>query len=217
MRYFLITVFLLAMGCGSGEECAKDQYNQETSCSDGNTFLNAVEGEEAFLIEGSVVGAFEVEVDGIAYADIEDFYAQESARLPEKIESLGYEGYEVTFEAEIGYTDLTRGMTVFLAPEENRGYAAKTHVKSDDTFQFKLPNEAAGDVYRVKAVKRISVLISSESEQRRFCYNFAAVERDISYEDIDKPIVLTSFETRITDYKCEMADRLNDGLVIPAY
>src|SRR5262245_31205746 len=67
--------------------------------------------------EGYVMSAFAITVDEQPYEDMEDFYTQELDRLPEKVAAAGYDSeWKVSFEAEVGLSDLWRNMEVFVAP-----------------------------------------------------------------------------------------------------
>jgi hypothetical protein len=198
----LITITLVLSACGE----------EEKDCDKDNSCPYEEPEKESFLISGSVISAFTIRVDGKKYLDIEDFYSQEISRLPAKIEAAGHFGYEVALEGELGYSDLINGMQVFLAPKKNRGYAAQSEVYEDASFEFELPKEAAGDVYKLKATKRIALVLSNELEEKRFCYNFSANETSVKYDELDLPVVLDHFETSITAYDCTKDE---NGMIIP--
>lgn len=210
MKY-LILIFTMMVACG---------MDKEKTCQEDASKCEKVEPLETsspyFTLSGSVVGAFDIEVDGQGYADIEAFFSEENARLTARIVQAGYVGYTAKLEGKIGFKDLTSGMTVFVAPQDNRGYAARTVVLSNDTFSIRFPEDAAYDVYKVKATKRINVKLTKLSEDaienenalelvdtKLLCYNFSAIDVAVSYEEVNEPIVLNSFETKLTEYACE--------------
>jgi hypothetical protein len=203
----ILTCVVLNTSCGKNEgDCSGvgiDDCNEKEQI------------QESFLLKGSVVGAFEVVVDGNQYEDIETFYSEEIARLQDMANESGYFNHTVVLDAEVGFKDLTNDMSVFVAPVQNRGYASKTKVSGDDTFTVKFPSEAAGDVYQIRATKRINLIITEKDtlETLIWCYNFSAVDSEVSYEQINKPVVLSSFETKLTKYSCEA--KQNTGISIP--
>lgn len=217
MRYLISILAMLAVySCG---DMQKEKTCQEdvTKCPK----VEAIKAEQYFYLNGSVVGAFEIEVDGQPYADIETFYSEENAKLNQKVIQAGYKGYTAQLDGKLGFRDLTNGMAVFVAPNDRRGYAAKTVVSSNDTFSLRFPEAAAHDVYKVKATKRINVKLTkpikknddkdssvsladtAETEVKLLCYNFSAIDVAVSYEEVNKPVILSSFETKLTDYACE--------------
>lgn len=157
-------------------------------------------------VQGTVVSAFQISVDGKSYADSEDFYSQELGRLGEKIAAAGYAGWQARFEAVLGFNDLSRGMTVFVAPTGNRGPAGQAQVSLEGNFRVELPSSAdSADLkYNIRAVKRVNVFLTRGEETRKFCYNFSAVEKDIGLTPSSVAMVqLDTFETRLTAYACD--------------
>lgn len=210
MKYLSILIMLMILvSCGANEngvcaldaQCTADKQAAEAPAAD-------------FVVRGSVSPAFELTVNGESYSDIEDYFTKESARLPDKVTDAGYEGYKVRFDAAIGYSDLTNGMTVFISGKEKRGFQTKTLIAKNDTFAAKLPVEAAGDTYQIKASKRISVILTKGTEVKKFCYNFAAVDLEVPYEMIDRPIILSNFKSTLTSYECKQ-DAGSDSLRVP--
>jgi hypothetical protein len=210
LRYCFFLVFLVSCGtgegtCGLDAECAAQKQAQKDA---------AAGMVQDFVIRGSVNSAFALTVDGQDYDDIESYFTAESARLPSKVKDAGYEGYTVRFDAAIGFNDLTQGMTVYIAGKEKRGYQTKTLIAKNDTFAAKLPAEAAGDVYQIKANKRIGIILTKGSEIKKFCYNFAAVDLEVPYEMVDDPIILSNFKSSLTTYECQQ-DAGSDSLKVP--
>jgi hypothetical protein len=172
------------------------------------------EASDSLAFTGYVLNAFNVTVDGEEYADLEDFYTNEIARLPEKAKDAGFdETYKVRFDAQLGFQDLWLNMQVYLAPEEKQGFQGSARVDSNGKFSVELPNEAIDATYRVRANKRISVVISKEGETHKTCYNFSAIEKSIPFANDSKPIVLDAFNTSLTAYDCESES--NGGVQIP--
>ena len=204
----LIALTMILASCGTNEN---DACSLGIKCA---ADKQATEATTDFVVRGSVSPAFELTVNGESYSDIEDYFTQESARLPDKVVDSGYEGYKVRFDAAIGFNDLTQGMTVYISSKEKRGYQTKTLIAKNDTFAAKLPKEAAGDTYQIKANKRISVILTKGLEVKKFCYNFAAVDLEVAYEVIDKPIILSNFKSSLTTYECKQ-DVGSDSLKIP--
>ncbi len=174
----------------------------------------AGEGDDVVMFLGYVVNAFEVTVDDKIYGDMEEFYTEELKSLPAKVAVAGYdESYDVQFDAEIGFQDLWRDMTVYIAPVNNRGYQGQTKVGRDGKFQLSLPKQALDEEYRLRANKRITVNITKENERNTICYNFSAVEKSALFTEEEKPIVLDQFTTKVTAYDCAVDEE--DGLSIP--
>lgn len=164
--------------------------------------------------KGYIGGVFEVKVDGETYADMEDFYTKELQALPKKIEESGLKGnYRIKFDAQIGYSDLWRNMNVYMAPNSDRGYQGQARVRRDGGFTINFPADAEDDTYRVRATKRISVLVSGEGVTKRFCYNFSAEEQSVSVDSREKPIILREFKTNLTSYACGITKNRATGIV----
>jgi hypothetical protein len=164
--------------------------------------------------KGFVGGAFPITVDGVGYEDSEDFFTAEVSRLPQKVAAAGFDNtWLVTFEAALGFRDLRNDMMVYIAPMEKKGYQGEASVEPKGSFSVTLPKEAGDAYYQVRAVKRIAVVLTRESEVKRFCYNFSAVAKQVPLSEREKPIVLDTFVTKLTTYACSVENR--EGLVIP--
>lgn len=213
----IFVAFLIS--CGD-ESCPKGEHRVDGQCLTDDNSLSTAKANKDFEITGAVSGAFKVKVDGDYYDDIEAFYSAEKKRLPKKIAKAGYADYSYELEGNLGLDDLANDMIVFLAPRKNRGYASKSYTFEDGSFLFELPPEAAGDVYRIKAVKRVNLTLQRPDgldqgpDKVRLCYNFAALQQDIKYDAVDKPVVLDTFETSLTEYDCELTED-DDGLELP--
>lgn len=206
----LILASLLISACGqlpkddSLVDCQKDQSNQ--ACEKDKK-LGLVS------ITGSISGAFDVVVDGQHYSDIEAYYTAEVDRLATRVAKAGYEDYKAEFDAKLGSKDLTQGMTVFMIVSNGRGEAGKAYVGYDDTFFFRLPSATEDGSYRIKAVKRVSIVLTKDKEVKRFCFNFSALGQTEIIERKSEPVILSTFESSVTKYACSQLDE--SGLVIP--
>ena len=174
-NFSLIVLFLMVFACGKDElldfgGSESDEAEEE---------LQAVESSKYIVsktnFRGYVLSAFAVTVDGREYFDMEDFYTQELAALPEKVAEAGYEGYEVQLDAQLGISDLWHKMAVYVAPEDETGYQGTALVCESGEFTVELPNEATGVFYKVRANKRINVILSKDDDLKTFCYNFSAI------------------------------------------
>jgi len=204
-----ILTVILNTACGqmtndkSQIDCAKDSSKAE--CPKEKLGLISV--------TGSVSGAFDVSVDGEHYRDIEAYYTAEVDRLAKRIADAGYKGYDAEFDAKLGFKDLTQGMTVFLAASDGHGAAGRAYLGSDDTFFFRLPSDTSDGQYRLKAVKRISIKLTKDSEVKRFCFNFAASAEVEIVDRKSEPVILSTFESSLTKYECSQIS--DEGLSIP--
>jgi len=211
MRALILTVITLT-SCGM-DDLKKCDPNATTCETEGS------EIKTAFKVSGSVSSAFGVTVDGASYYDIEDFYTEALSSIDASLETLGLEGYTAEFtKVELGFKDLTRNMDVFIEAVNSRGYSAKTTVRSDDTFSATFPAEASDDVYQIRAVKKIRVVATKVTEEideegnviesittKNVCWNFSAIATNVDYTEVEKPAIISDFETRITAKDCEAA------------
>ena len=165
--------------------------------------------------KGYVGGIFGIRVNDVDYEDMEDFYTQELAELPAKVAEAGYEGYDIRFNANVGFKDLWKGMDIYIAPVEKRGYQGKALVGSDGSFTVTLPPDATDNSYQIRANKRISVILRKETSVT-LCYNFYAKEMSVSFADQEKPIVMTEFHSKVTAYSCGDGAISSGGVTIPA-
>lgn len=212
----LVLVSLAFVGAACGSEKDGDSSVESAPQTPETTSDTSSNSDNALAFTGYILNAFNVTVDGEAYADLEDFYTKEIARLPEKAKDAGYdESYKVEFDAQIGFKDLWLNMQVFLAPEEKQGFQGSARVDSNGKFSVSLPDEALDTTYRVRANKRISVVISKDGEVHKSCYNFSAIEKSIPFAVDTKPIVLDTFGTTLTAYDCESES--DSGIQIPEH
>lgn len=215
MRTVRTSLFLLAaavgctalMGCGSVQIWSNDS-NDEDEDED-----EPVVPTEPKTFEGFIGGAFEVNVDGATYVDMEDFYTQELARLPEKVAQAGYDdSWQSSFEAEVGLADLWRNMTVYVSPLDTLGYQGQTRVGESGRFAITLPPDALNHTYKIRANKRIGVTLTRGETVKKICYNFSAVEMSAPFSDESLPIVISNFVSTVTAYECA---EQSGGLKVP--
>lgn len=204
MRAILLTTAtVLISSCGT--QPSKEQ-NSSSLASPPTT--------EGSVFQGYVNSAFEVTVDGEKYNDMEDFYTKELARLPKKVATAGYDAsWSVAFDAQVGMSDLWQNMKVYVSPIQNRGYQGEATVGTGGAFSVDLPSSATDSEYKVRAIKRIGVVLSKENEKIRICYNFSALEKSVLLSDREKPIILDTFISALTSYDCQFAE--SGGIQIP--
>lgn len=169
---------------------------------------------DSATFQGFINSAFELTVDGEKYNDMEDFYTKELARLPSKVNAAGYDNsWKVSFDAQIGLNDLWQEMKVYISPVVNRGFQGEGTVGAAGAFAITLPPAALDTEYRVRAVKRIAVVLQKQNETVRVCYNFSASEKSILFSEREKPIILDTFVSSITAYDCQLAE---SGIRVPS-
>ncbi len=208
----LITVswisLLTACGDTSSQDGAASTPAQAPQPSEDETSQS-----KTFL--GFVANAFDVTVDGVAYKDLEDFYTKEMDALPAKVQAAGYDSsYKITFDASIGFSDLWYGMQVYILSNSDHGYQGQAAVGRNGSFTIDLPTAALNDSYKVRANKRIRVILSNGSDTQTLCYNFSAREKSVPFEETSKPIILDSFDSSLTKYDCPTNEN-KDGLNVP--
>lgn len=214
----LISVLAMTGFCSCGDVTVNNPTSDPADGSGGNTpppaspSTNA--GPTKTIIEGSIISAFQITVDGTTYQDSEDFYSSEIGRLPEKVAAAGYAGWSATFEAVLGFADLTRSMLVYVAPAGNYGYTALSAVSLDGRFRIELPSNGRDDSYNIRAVKRVNILLSKDAQSVKFCYNFSAIEKNLKVSELSKPVILDDFQTRLTKYACSVQEK-DAGTTIP--
>lgn len=211
MKHLILILTVLILNACGDAKCEWAEKSTE-ECQESN-----LTEQTYFILQGSIVGAFQITVNGKYYDDIEDFYGEEIHDIQAKIAEAGYSGYSIDLDVRLGFSDLTRDMTVYVTSKGSRGYAARTQVSGDDTFSFELPTNAAGGTYQLRAVKRINIELTNlqdPSDVKMFCYNFSGIEESVTYKQEDKPVILNKFESKITTYECE-ARSSYDGLEIP--
>lgn len=211
----LFAFSILVFGCGedlfSGDE---ESSSSEPTSYDGDNDYNLP--DQGFVdFKGYVVSAFDLQVDGESYLDMEDFYTKEVSQLPDKVFKAGYDSsYEVSFEADIGFSDLWKDMTVTISTVNDRGYQGMSRVNSNGEFRINLPSDAIEDEYKIRANKRISVVLRRADEIIKICYNFSAMDTSAFLSESDKPVILSKFSTSLTKYECSAVSPT--GIWIPS-
>jgi len=201
---------------GDGKDTAKDCFEAkklEREAAE-KAAAKAVIDAQMLTIKGSVSPAFEVVVDGTPYSDMEDYFSWLNDALPDLVADAGYVGFNVKLKASIGYQDLTNGMSVFIQGDGDRGYQGKTTLDQAGNFAATFPPDGAGS-YKIKATKRISVVLTKPSEVKTLCYNFNAVDLRVPFAQADKPLILKSFTSSLTSYACDSTES-NQGFQVPA-
>jgi hypothetical protein len=220
---FRFTSFLCLSICGSLAGCGDDLFSESDTSSyhqpESEWRTSAAHPQTGLggraTLSGSVVSAFQITVDDVRYEDSEDFYSQEVERLSQKVGAAGYAGWEARFEAVVGFTDLAQGMKVYVAPTTKNGFSGEVSVGSDGKFRVDLPQLANNNSYKIRAVKRVNVVLSRGGEERKFCYNLSAVEKSVELTATSMPVLLDTFQTQFTLYACE-AQSNQAGVQIPA-
>lgn len=221
MRMSLLVSFcaLFMNSCYMQVDSNDDSRAEDTQRSSDTTPVSTTPasmnlGKKLVDVSGYVVSAFEVQVDGTDYLDLEDFYTKELDRLPNRMKEAGYdESYTFELEAQIGFEDLWRDMTVYILSAGKAGYQAKTFVNDQGGFKTFLPVSEEDRSYKIRANKRISIRATKAGETKLFCYNFSAKEKDATFTSLANPTILDSFTTTITAYECMNDDA--SGLVVP--
>ncbi len=212
----LVISSIMSMGlstCGQVMQTGDSSTTEVAQASTQPTTTGSTEVGVQFT--GAVISAFSVTVDGASYGDMEQFYTAEQGRLAKKISDAGYAGAtNVRFDAQLGFLDLWHNMSVFIVADGNQGYMASGNIDSNGAFAIKLPDDAVGDSYNVRANKRIRVNFNYESTSKTFCYNFSAVQQSVSLAARAKPILLNKFESTLTAYDCPV-DAPVSSLKIP--
>jgi hypothetical protein len=206
----IFSIFILT-SCG-GDDSDSSRSSNDYWTPDSSSYSGKYSGTK---LTGSIVSAFQINVDGQTYSDSEDFYTAEVMRLPEKVSAAGYAGWDARFVAVIGFNDLAKNMKVYLSPVDKSGYTGQANVGHDSKFEISLPWDAKDTNYKIRAVKRVNVVISRGGESKTFCYNFSAIEKNVLFSEISKPVVLDTFETKLTAYSCESADSAG-GVALPS-
>lgn len=216
-RFVLFNVLLLAAaGCGDVQNFPsfkRDSHDQNGAGAEA-TPVALLDEPGTVVFSGSVSSAFDVHVDGLPYADIEEFYTATERTLPARVRQAGYdETWHVRLDAAIGFSDLWQDMIVYVSPAGDSGYQGQTRVDGQGTFSLTIPARGLGQTYRVRANKRINLLLTRGEERQRICYNFSAVERSVSLTETSLPVVLDSFQSQITSYDC--AAQGVEGIEVP--
>jgi len=228
MKHVILSI-LITMGCGRYSEtnCAVGSSNASSNASstESKCPTNAApstpsstqglsDTDASLSLSGYVASAFTMTVDGRQYKDSEDYYTTTMDGLEAEATKAGYQGYEVTFDAQIGLDDLKYGMDVYIQAQGNTGYAGDTQVDQDGKFRVQFPGPAASNTFDVRANKRINVKLTSPDQQIQvsWCYNFSGVQQGVKISTTSQPIILHQFSSSLTKYKCAVT---SGGVQIP--
>jgi len=205
---------LLIHGCGTVVNLPGDHSGSSAPAAASTPLPSTTLTELPKTFSGAVGGAFEVTVDGAPYNDMEDFYTQELKRLPDKVQKAGYDAsWTARFDAQIGLSDLWRGMTVYIAPLDPTGFQTVAQVGDDGRFAVTLPAAAIDHDYKVRANKRIDIVLTRGGDEVKICYNFSAIEHNVPFHRDSLPIVLSDFASEVTAYDCTVAAA--GGIAVP--
>lgn len=204
------------MNANNPERCRQSWSNyQQAQGTATSTSSSNGETPSTVSLSGYVVSAWDVVVDGESYTDTEDYYTQQLEALHGMAEEEGYRGWDISFDAQIGLTDLKFGMKVFVVSGTTRGYAAEARVDSEGSFKISFPYDSEA-LYKIRAMKRVSVTLTDPEtkEWKKWCYILSAVEQEVSLMDDERPVLLSNFVTQTTTYECESSG--NTGITIPS-
>ncbi len=216
LKILLLFVATLTVSCGDLTEEEKKllqqkeaEENEIQKTSETTSAAESSDYRHNLTVTG-YISPIKITVNSIEYKDSEDFYTKELTKLRGEIER-DYPGYQLHFNADIGFKNFKHNMYIFVAPVAAQGVASETYVDSQGKFTFKF-SEAINiyDMYNLRATKRISLTISNESADDiiHWCYNLHADHETT----LDKsPILLRNFTTTVTQYQCENST----GIVIP--
>lgn len=166
--------------------------------------------EEFFFITG-YISPFEVIVDEEAYSDSEEFYTSHFNKLEAEKATSGYSDYRLELNADIGITDLKKGMSISIVPTADQGYTAEDIVDWEGKFSTKFPNDADGDSFTIRAIKKIDVTLTKGNETIKWCYNLIA-SRKVEAKADSKPYIIKNFTTKVTKYKCTRSSEVLNNL-----
>lgn len=207
---------LSLVGCGSYQPTPTATTPTDTTTTTDTAALAASDNTATKLpggyLQGYVVSAFDMTVDGTHYADSESFYSAELDSLQSQADAAGYQGYSMVFAAQIGLDDLKYGMDVYVAAEGGVGYATDTKINEKGQFTVSIPNGSGGDTkYQIRTNKRVSVTLTSpdKSAKVKWCYNFSGSSTE---GQIGAPVIINTFTSTLTKYDCDVT---SSGILIP--
>ena len=213
----LLLMIGAASGCGSVFNFGDDKDEESSTDATANAAKKPTPAPIPKAFEGYVGGTFEVTVDGVVYADMEDFYTKEEARLPEKVRQAGYDdSWSVEFKAAVGFSDLWHDMTVYLSPVDNAGYQGETKVGEGGHFSLAVPNSGLDHDYKVRANKRIGIVLTRGEARHEICYNFSGLEKSVTFGRDTLPVILDAFVSTITSYDCANEPADGSGVKVPS-
>ena len=211
MKNILLRVGLMSLSISYA--CGREEKQSPAASTPAASHVES--SSTSLKLSGFVGNAFEVTVDSASYDDLEDFYTKELDRLSQKVRESGLDGnFTVRFEVAIGFKDLWSNMMVYIAADASTGYQASSQVTNSGEFSVDFPKDAKDDTFKVRATKRIRVIIDRGAEVLTYCYNFSATEKAIVLTESQKPVILDSFSTSLTKYDC-ISQSQKDGLAIP--
>jgi len=167
----------------------------------------------AGYLQGYVVSAFEMEVDGVQYSDSEDFYTQQLVKIEAEAVEGGYDGYTIKFDAQIGLDDLKRNMKVYIVATQDQGFATDTKVNEKGRFRVSVPESGVQDSYKVRTNKRVTITLTSPDRKdiKKWCYNMSGHETEAQ---VGSDAIIRTFSTKITRYACSVTT--GGGIQIPS-
>lgn len=213
----LVLPLLTMLACGNefnekGADESQVKGEGESSETVGTEANNKPARTSGGYLEGYIVSAFDLEVDGERYADSEDFYTAQLEKLQLEAEESGYAGYSLRFDAKIGLNDLKYGMRVYIISANEYGFATETTVQENGNFRATIPAKAYYDTYKIRTNKRVSVTLTSPDKKdvQKWCYNFSGHETQTT---IENPALIKVFTTNVTKYACSQST--SSGIEIP--
>ena len=151
-----------------------------------------------------------IEVNGDEYANTEDWYTQEINTLRDQA-AAKYPQYNLSFDAQAG-AEFSYGFTAFIAPVAETGYAGSASV-TRGKFSFTLPSNIDRQAaYLVSVSKRLELKLYKGADTITWCYNLTG-DSQISLDG--QPILIRSFTTKTTEYRCEKSRKAGSGMTIP--
>jgi hypothetical protein len=211
MRYLVVFLTMVLLGCGGVESALEDQQKQQQQDKVSTDKLGGQQLSADAVPVNGYISPMNISVDGVEYVDSEDFYTQEVDRLTQMAQEQ-YPEHKLFFDAEVGLRDLKRDMSVYLAASGDEGFADETMVNGKGQFLFNLPaNTDLKQSYVLRAYKRIGLRLEKGSNVISWCYNLFA-QKEVLLEK-DKQLILRDFSTKVTKYQC--ATQKKSGITLP--
>jgi len=212
---FFCWVLSSIAACGKAQDdlSAKDSKSaQADGTSATTTKAKSFSGVSGGYLQGYLVSAFDLSVDGKQYSDSESYYSEQLGRIENEVVDGGYSGYTLKFDAQIGLDDLKVGMKVYAVSVQSTGFAGDTRINDKGRFMLEIPAANVNDTYKIRTNKRISVTLTSADKKNvvKWCYNFSG---NVTEASLDEPAIINTFTTKLTRYACQ-AD--SSGISIPA-
>lgn len=198
-----MSLFLSALTIG----CGAIDWNEPTDmCEDHPE--QCEEKQQPVVFEGYIQRAFDIRVNSVEFLDSEDFYSRfiDELVLQERWQqSLVLATIEV--EGEYGVDTFGSHAKAFLVSESENGSAFEATANRDAKFKIKIPGEAVGDTYKLRVLWRIGLRIETEEEVFHYCYQLHGRKSGIEITEENKSVIVDQFETQLTKYKCDDAER----------